>query len=202
LNATLAQEGGVTFVGRYISQQATSPMDKREAAYWASVGMPLVAIWETSFLRPVEGGSDAQNYANGQVDAQAAAKVMGQLGAPSTAPVYFACDDFVQPEDPSRWPPSRVIASFSDIVPYYKGLRSVLGDQAGAYGSYTTISGLFDAGLIKFGWQATSFDSDGRLDPRAQLVQYDTTPSNSFGVGQLDYDHATTDNFGQWHSSL
>jgi len=117
--------------------------------------------------------------------------------------VYFAVGSFVAPKHPSKLPPDRVIKTVESVYPYFDGLRSVLGlERVGAYGSYTLINDLFDEGMITYGWQSAAFDSNHRLDPRAQLYQYDTTPPNAFGVDQLDYDQARAPDFGQWRSAL
>jgi len=190
----------VHFVVRYISQQATAPMAPSEVASWHANKFKVVAVWEVSRLRPVEGGSTAANFANGVADARLAVARMRQYGA-ATRPVYFAVDAFVQPTKAlwGRLPPSLRIAKVNDLIPYFKGIRSVMNpSRVGAYGSYTTIKGLFNRKLIKWGWQASSFDSAHRLDPRAHLYQCSTKPPNVFGSTQLDYDFALRSDYGQF----
>jgi hypothetical protein len=202
LNPSVAKKGGATFVVRYISQQATAPMSPAEAKNWSKHGMDLVAVWETSFTRPVDGGSKKANFANGVADARAAKAQMKALGA-GKKPVYFAVDSFVQPKHPDKLPADRVIKKLASVYPYFDGILSVLGrKRTGAYGSYTLIKGLFDKNKIAYGWQSADFDAHGRVDPRIHLYQYDIYPPDSFGVGQLDYDQARQADFGQWRSKL
>jgi hypothetical protein len=201
LDPNVAKNAGVKFVVRYISQQATAPMQPSEAINWKRHGMDLVSVWQTTVSRPVDGGSAKKNFANGVADGRAAKKQMKKLGA-KKAPVYFAVDSFVAPKHPEKLPADRVIRSLKDILPYFDGVRSVMGERTGAYGSYTTIKGLFDKGKIEWGWQSYAFDSNKRIDPRIHLYQYNNLPPTSFGTTQLDYDKAFQPNFGQWRTTL
>jgi len=191
----------VHFVVRYISQQATPPLPASEVAEWHANHFKVVAVFETSRLRPVEGGSAQANFANGVADAHTAIWQMNSYGAAKTRPVYFAVDAFVQPSAGlwKRLDPSLRIAKVADILPYFRGIRSVMNPKrVGAYGSYTTIKALFDRKLIKWGWQASSFDSGKRLDARSQLYQCSTKPPATFGSSQLDYDFALAADYGQF----
>jgi hypothetical protein len=202
LNPATLRAAGVRFVVRYISQQATAPMTVDEVLFWRAQKMDLVAVWEMGRLRPVEGGSNAANFANGVADAKLARSRMKSYGALGR-PVYFAVDTFIAPKNPAKLPPGTVINSFNAIIPYFNGILSVLPiSQVGAYGPYTAIKGLLDRKKIAWAWQASSFDSNGRLDPRSHLYQCSTLPPDTFGSGQLDYDFALTKDFGQWKSKL
>jgi len=164
--------------------------------------MDLVAVWEMGRLRSVEGGTNAANFLNGANDAKLARTRMNSYGAVGK-PIYFAVDAFVAPKNPSNLPEGTVILSFNAIIPYFNGILSVLPlEQVGAYGPYTAIKGLLDRKKIKYAWQASSFDSNGRLDPRSTLYQCSTLPPDTFGSGQLDYDFALVSDFGQWKSKL
>jgi len=192
--------GGVTFVVRYISQSATPPLATAEAKLWAKAKMDMVAVFETSRTRAIEGGSSKKNFANGRQDAKVAAYYLQRAGGHGK-PIYFTVDAFVAPSKKlwKKLKPGLKIKSVAAIVPYFKGISSVIKkNRLGAYGSYTTIKGLFDRNIIKYGWEASSFDSSGRLDPRAQLYQCSTLPPDHFGIGQLDYDFALSKDFGQW----
>jgi len=195
---------GAKFVVRYVSHQKTTQFDTpsisaAEAKQWRSVKMPLVAVFEISRTRPIDGGSRKKNFELGITDARAAQKVMDEIGG-KNSPVYFAVDSFVDPANFASLRKDIKIRSVNDVVPYFQGVRKVMGaSRTGAYGSYTLIKGLFDLNLIKFGWQASSFDSNGRLDPRAQLYQCNVWPPTAFGSNQVDYDFALAANFGQFH---
>jgi len=191
------------FVVRYVSHQKTTQFDTpaitaQEAAQWRALKMPLVAVFEISRIRPIEGGSKKKNFALGVADAREAKKVMAQIGG-KNSPVYFAVDAFVNPVNFAKLRDDIKIRSVNDVIPYFQGIRKVMGhERTGAYGPYTLIKGLFDLNLIKYGWQASSFDSNGRLDSRAQLYQCNVWPPDSFGSNQVDYDFALTQDFGQW----
>jgi len=140
-----------------------------------------------------------KNFANGVSDARAARKMMWYLGAPSKTPIYFACDAFINPKNPSKLPAGTVINKFDDVIPYFNGLKKVLAKKRiGAYGPYTAIKGLFDRKMIKFGWLASSFDTNGRFDTRAHLYQCSTLPPDVFGSSQLDYTFALKGYYGQF----
>jgi hypothetical protein len=197
---------GAKFVVRYVSHQKTDQFDTpsitpTEAAQWRALKMPLVAVFEINRIRPIEGGTKEKNYQLGITDARAAKRVMAQIGG-KTRPVYFAVDAFVNPVNYDKLRPDIKIRSVNAVVPYFQGIRKVMGaKRTGAYGPYTLIKGLFDRKLIKYGWQASSFDSNGRLDPRAQLYQCNVWPPDSFGSNQVDYDFAMARDFGQWGKS-
>jgi hypothetical protein len=192
---------GVHFVVRYISNQATLAITLAETQRWKKAKMPLVAVWEMGRLRPVEGGSVKKNFANGVTDGRNARRHMAYIGAPSSAPIYFAVDTFINPKNPEKLPAGTVIKSFNAILPYFRGIRKVLAfNRIGAYGPYTAIKGLFDKKIIKYGWLASSFDTNGRWDSRIHLYQCSTLPPDVFGSTQLDYTFAIKPNYGQFKS--
>jgi hypothetical protein len=82
------------------------------------------------------------------------------------------------------------------IADYYLGVASVIGlGRTGAYGGYNTIKYLFDAGVIRWGWQTYAW-SAGQWDSRAQLRQV----QNGVLIGGVDsdLDESMTGDFGQW----
>lgn len=82
------------------------------------------------------------------------------------------------------------------IADYYRGVASVIGlARTGAYGGYATIKYLFDAGVIRWGWQTYAW-SAGQWDPRAQVRQI----HNGVLVGGVDcdLDESMVADFGQW----
>jgi len=192
------KKAGVGFVVRYVSN-LTPALSSQEASGYRKAKMPLVAVWELGRTRAIEGGSKKANFANGVADGRIAKKVMASVGA-GKKPVYFAVDVFVNPKNYAKLRPDIKIRSVNAVLPYFQGLRKVMTPaRMGAYGPYTLIKGLFDKKMIKYGWQASTFDSKSNLDPRAQLYQCNCFPPNTFGVGQLDYDLALRKDFGQFN---
>jgi len=200
-NVAAMRSAGVNFVVRYVSNYYDPillGLNATEASKYRAAKMPMAAVWETTRLRAIEGGSEAANFANGAADAAAAQAVMTSIGA-STKPVYYAVDVFVNPPNYDALDANVRIRTLEEVFPYFRGIISVVGlSRSGAYGPYTLIKGLFDNKLIKYGWQASSFDSGTRLDPRAQLYQCNTWPPDTFGSDQVDYNFALRKNFGQF----
>lgn len=176
-NAAL-KDAGVTFVCRYLSHDPTKNLTKAEALRYAKADIDSVLVWETTAERA------KSNRAVGVNDAREAQRQARICGMPTGRPIYFAVD---------------FEGTLGEVRDYFTGVESVLGRAGtGCYGSYTVIAGLFDAGLIGFGWQTYAW-SNGLWDHRAQLQQY----SNGHilaGVG-IDYDRSVHVDFGQWQPS-
>ena len=81
-------------------------------------------------------------HAYGVRDAKDALGSANGFGAPTHVPIYFAVDFDETP------------GQAATVADYFRGVASVIGlARTGAYGGYWTVSRLFDAGLIKWGWQ-------------------------------------------------
>lgn len=174
---------GVEFVCRYLSPPGNAKnLAASEAARVQKAGLGLVTVWEENGDEPFSGTNA------GVRDARLAAAEAHALGAPSTAPIYFALD-----RDPSNMNASQKSA----VKGYYKGAASVIGvHRTGAYGGYALMELLFGAKLIRYGWQTYAW-SGGQWDQRAQLRQY--LNAQQAGGLEVDFDHATHDDYGQWH---
>ena len=116
-----------------------------------------------------------------------------QLGqpTPSTPPERLrlsACPPTVPSTSPSTSTRAR-----SGSRPTLPASASVLpADRVGAYGGYHVIRGLFDQGLIQWGWQTSAWSKvSGKLhwDPRAHLQQYRHDCSGG-GLTQADVNRA------------
>src|SRR5439155_1704025 len=97
---------------------------------------------------------EAENgHAAGVRDATAVLAEANRCGMPHGRPIYFAVD-----EDTTVGP---------HVTAYFQGAASVLGlARTGAYG-YKVIKGLFDVGLIAWGWQTYAWSSGHCGRPRA-----------------------------------
>lgn len=171
---------GVGFVCRYLSEVNPATQVKllsaAEAKTLSEAGISIVSNYEWYGNRAAEG------YDSGVADAKIATAQHTQCGGPENRPIYFSVD-FNTDATPA-------------IIAYFQGVASVIGlARTGAYGGYTCIKGLFDAGVIRWGWQTYAW-SGGVWDSRAQIQQY----QNDMVVGgqSVDYDRSTVADFGQW----
>ena len=167
----------VTFVCRYLSEDASKDLSANEYSGYRTNGIDVVLIWETTANRMLDGA------AAGSDDARLADALRTQIGIPGLPPVYFACDFDATPADQAQ------------IHAYLNGAASVIGlPRVGIYGGFWPVSRAFAAGDVTFGWQTFAW-SGGNWEPRAQLRQV----QNGISVAGIDadIDHAVADNFGQ-----
>jgi hypothetical protein len=195
MDLAAARARGASFVGRYLSFDGAHPaLSAAEVARFRAGGMPLFAIWETGQKRTIELGSEKAEHAAGVMDATYAKQALVQVGA-AGKPVYFTVDFDVTP---AIWTQKGHL-----VLAYFEGVNSVIGvARTGAYGTYATIKGLFDAGKIRYGWQQTFGGRGAKTDKRAQLRQFDIYPDPTgwgvSGAGALDLDRAVAADFGQF----
>jgi hypothetical protein len=172
---------GHGFGASYLSPDGSKNWTRGCVNWWHSAGAKTVAVWESSATRAQDG------YSAGQADARTAASQAAALGEPSNRPIFFAVDfDTSGFGGPASFPTPTV----DTILGYFQGVHSILGGRTGAYGGYSTVSTLFDRGLIGYGWQTYAW-SYGRWDSRAKLEQY-------LNGSSVDYDRAIAADYGQW----
>jgi hypothetical protein len=170
---------GVTFACRYLSHSPAKNLKLLEANHLSSLGVDLVVVWETTANRAL-AGHDA-----GVADANEALRQANRLGMPEDRPIYFAIDFDATAHQLTH-----------EITEYFQGVNEVLGvDRTGVYGGYRQVGSMFDAGLVGFGWQTYAW-SAGHWDARAQIQQYRN--DQLIGGISVDFDRATTADFGQW----
>lgn len=182
---TVAQikAAGYQFVCRYLSGGNSKDIDALEVSNYKAGGMPIVFVWETS--------GNEFTFTQGVNDAKAAVAELANVGA-SGATIFFAQDV--------------PVAAGTNPVAYMQGVNSVIGfDRSGGYGDFAVIQSLFNAGVIKYGWQ-TSGGSGGLWDGRALLRQ--VSYNVSVGPATCDVDQAAFwtstkvlgfgDDFGQY----
>jgi hypothetical protein len=171
VRARSAWRMGARFAASYLSTTASKNWTRALIHAFHAVGLGTVCVWETAATRALA------RYAAGRIDARAALRQERALGVPVSRPIYFAVDF----KETAR--EARAVAS------YFRGVKSVLGvNRTGGYGSYWTISRLFNARLIRFGWQTSAW-SGGRWNRRAQIQQY--AYYNAY-----DWDRAMTTAYG------
>lgn len=175
----ILKTAGVSFVCRYLSEVNPLTQGKlltrTEATSLSNTGIALVSTFEWTATRALEG------YNAGVQDAQIAAEQHATAGGPQDRPIYFSVDSDVAGEQ---------------VAAYFQGVASVIGiARTGAYGSYRVLKYLFNTGLIMWGWQTYAW-SYGAWEPHAQIQQYQN--SVALSGHSVDYDRATTRDFGQW----
>ncbi len=182
---------GYRFVVRYLSYDTTGKnLTPAEAHALSTAGLTIVSNWEYA----AEAARNGQ--AQGLRDATEAARQHAADGGPPDRPIYFSVDFDVPDFAPDSTDP---VAKLGPIADYFKAVNSVLGPtRVGAYGGFWVIKRLFDAGLIRWGWQTFAW-SGGQWDGRAQLRQV----RNGVMVGgaDVDIDQAQVPDFGQWSTT-
>lgn len=168
---------GYAFVARYLSSYPEKNLSAVELSDLRANGLAIVLVWEDTANRALDG------YGAGLQDAYIAQAQADLLGAPSSAPIYFAVDFAASAGQQGA------------IDDYLRGAASVLGlERVGVYGSYYVVKRSFDNGTATFGWQAVAW-SDGWLEPRAHIYQNGGLDFN----GGADIDVAMQDYIGQWY---
>jgi hypothetical protein len=171
------KDAGVQFICRYLSFDPSKNLTAAEVRAYHGAGIEVVCIWEGTALEAEQGTAIAA------ADAQRAIALARELGMPPGRPIYFAVDGE---------------ATLAEVRAYFAELSRVVPlnhYEVGAYGSVRLVRELFDAGLIRFGWQTYAW-SLGQWEPRAQLRQYSNGHTID-GVG-VDYDRSVDSDFGQW----
>ncbi len=170
---------GADFIGRYASTPGNPKnLTAAEAQEMSNAGIDILLVFETTAERALAGREA------GRTDATSAEAQASAVGMPEGRPIFFAVDFDADPQQQGA------------IDDYFRGVASVLGlNGTGAYGGYWVIKRLFDAGLVRWGWQTYAW-SGGNWDARAHVRQF----SNGHTVGGVDcdYDHGLGKDFGQW----
>lgn len=171
VSARTARAMGARFAASYLSTDGSKNWSRALLNNYHAAGLATVCVWETTATRALAG------YAAGQADARSAFSQERALGVPASKPIYFAVDFNETPGQAGA------------VASYFRGVDSVLGvSRVGGYGGYWTVDRLFNAGLIRLGWQTSAW-SGGRWDPRAQLQQFSY-------YNAYDWDRAVSPTYG------
>lgn len=191
ITTEVLKANGCNFVCRYLSGKPGSGKDlsAQEVLNYFNAGINVVFNWETTGQEVSEAQGVADAHA-AQLELDTFAAELLALNASArlvdavkVTPVIFSCD---------AAPDGTVDA---DAVAYMRGANSVMGlSRSGGYGGYGAVQAMFNAGVIKYGWQTYAW-SNGQWDARAQLQQYQN--SVTVGPAQVDRDRATADDYGQ-----
>ncbi len=180
------KDAGYSFVCRYLSNNPRKNLTTNEVIDLHSADLKIVAVWETTEQRMLEG------YEAGKKDAKEAARQMKEIGAPDNAPIYFANDwDTTQSQQAA-------------INQYLKGVISVIGlPRTGMYAGVLPLHLAFNAGLITYGWETVAWRYRAselgieKIEPRAHIYQYDTSTRMFHGVS-IDLNKSLQENYGGW----
>lgn len=139
----------LAFVARYYRDPTSRwpALSQNEAQRLSSIGMNIVAVWETHSHRP-----EFFSYASGYNDALAAYSQARAVGQPPGSAIYFAVDFDARHE---------VLAAVED---YFRGAGAGLAAagggrsryQVGVYGSGTVCGAIKSAGLARYAWLTNS----------------------------------------------
>lgn len=181
LSAATIKHNGFEFVCRYLSHPDESKnLTAAEVADCHANGVSIVTVFET-------GGRMDGGYQQGIDDAHLAMECLDQLKAPAGTLVYFAADYDVSADQ------------LPTMGQYLLGTHQVFDPATvGIYGGLRAVSYALDNHLVAKAWQTLAWSPS--WDSRAVLRQY----SNGHYIDgvQVDYDQATTANYGQWGSSI
>jgi len=178
---TCLAKAGKQFAVRYTSVgDSQKNMTPDEVMALIRAGLALVTVHQ-------EGTGDLlKGFQAGVSHAQWALKHAGPCGMPRGRPVYFALDQDPRGFSQEQW---RSCQDFLD------GAASVLGrTNVGVYGSFMAIERLVP-GWASWGWQTYAW-SVGPVSGKAALYQYRN--GQSLCGGEVDFDRALKDDYGQW----
>lgn len=177
--------GGWEFAGRYLipDSGATSwkALTAPEAEEIRNAGLGILLVWETAADR-VAGGAAA-----GRADGAEAYRLAAELGADTSAVIYFAVDYDAQAED------------FDAIGQYLAAARGETGPyETGVYGGYRVIEDMWKRGVCKGFWQCCAW-SDGNVSPHATAYQYAWQQTAAGLAVDLDEGY---DGIGLWEENM
>jgi hypothetical protein len=191
----------VTGAGRYIGWDSVPGYPSIGKNISVAEAKALIAAGIDIFLAFEYGANEAASgSAQGNKDGQLATEQLRQFGAPADMAVYFAVDFDIPDYAPSLPDtPANAFAKLGPVGKYFQAIKVASPEYAiGGYGGYYAITRLFDAGLIRYGWQTVAW-SGGKLDSRAGIYQL-ASPTGLNLSSDLDIrEHASTSqDYGQW----
>ncbi|OHT84956.1 DUF1906 domain-containing protein [Mycobacteroides saopaulense] len=143
-----------------------------------------------------------RGYEGGVADAQAALRLHGAAGGPSSAPIFFSVDEDI---DQKTWK--------NLAVQWFRGINSVLGiRRTGIYGHARACGWAIADDVIghsttagyRWAWQTRAW-SGGAREPAAVLYQTavntESNPGPLIGDVHVDVDDVLAADFGQWDLS-
>jgi hypothetical protein len=207
-----AKRQNIGWAGRYIVSDGRGheAITYAEVHRWLDAGISVALLWEVNDQhRACNASGPNEEFDWGARDGFAAKKYMNEtLHAPPGVAVYFTVDFLVtwnQWDHEENVDDCNGASSRKMILKYFEGIRSTFDtNPIGVYGSYGTVRGLLnevDLTKIQYAWQQDfprrghrNKQDNGRIDPRAILLQNDIHPRRSEWLehphkkGGLDFD--------------
>jgi hypothetical protein len=172
--ARALKRAGFNFVIRYLSFDQSKNLTRAEVEAYRAEGLDIVTVWESTATVALGGAAE------GRQDAMAARELLHELGAPAHAPVYFAVDFDITPEQVPA------LDAYLDATAY------VMTEQLnGVYGGYAADG----AKHVHYRWQTTGW-SQGKWRI-ADVLRQPGPQGETEGV-TWDADIAEGADFGQW----
>jgi hypothetical protein len=168
------QQRPVEFVARYYRepQSRWPPLSAGEAQQLSSLGLKIVAVWESHSRDPAHF-----SYTSGYFDAMTAFDEARAIGQPAGSAIYFAVDFNARGQ------------LLDDIDAYFRGIAAGLamasgGSAAyavGVYGSGIVCDAIKRAGLARYSWLSNSFAWEGSTSYDGwDIMQGAPSPNLSF----------------------
>jgi hypothetical protein len=179
---------GIQAVGRYMGQDVTKDgknLTAAEAKLLTAAGIGIFTIFEYGAAQVLKGATQAAK------DVALAREQRHETGMPFDRPFYYAADFDITDYAPNSTDPLRKLGPAGEYWAYMKAHQGIA--HSGGYGGYWLVSRLFDAGLIRWGFQTVAW-SGGQWDERACLRQGGKTALG----GVVDLDTPERADFGQW----
>lgn len=174
------KRAGISFIIRYYSHDASKDLTRAEAEDYSHAGLDICTVWESTANRAL-GGYDA-----GVADGKQAQEVAKNVGQPHDAPIYFAVDFDVQPDQEDN------------VFGYFGGACDVLTrSRVGCYGGLAAVKLTHERNVADYRWQTIAWSGlPTAWYAHAHLRQ---TRNGVIVAGtECDLDTAVAPHFGQW----
>jgi hypothetical protein len=180
------QQSRVDFVARYYreAQSRWPPLSASEAQRLSSLGLKIVAVWESHSRDPAHF-----SYSTGYYDAVTADQQARAIGQPAGSAIYFAVDFNARGQ------------SLKAVDEYFRGIAAGLAAAAASGGSATYAVGVYGSGVVcdaikraslaRYSWLSNSFAWEGSTSyDDWDIMQGGPSPELSFNQ---DSDEARAD---------
>jgi hypothetical protein len=178
------QQSRMDFVARYYREPESRwpPLSASEAQRLSSLGLKIVAVWESHSRDPAHF-----SYSSGYYDAVTADRQARAIGQPAGSAIYFAVDFNARGQ------------SLEGVDEYFRGIAAGLAAASGGgatyavgvYGSGVVCDAIKRASLARYSWLSNSFAWEGSTSyDDWDIMQGAPSPELSFNQ---DSDEARAD---------
>lgn len=151
---TQLTDTGYQFLLGYLSHDGKKQLDKKPLDAFLAAGVKVGYVFEDTANRALSGA------VGGKADGEYCARVLREVGYPTSAVVFFAVDF------------DATTRQFPVIAAYAAAFNRALVNPVGVYGSYALIEHLVTPGHqpVQYGWQTAAW-SGGHLSGKAHIYQ-------------------------------